>query len=197
LVRLGTDNLVDANPPVNIKTYVAVVTDAAGNAVVGTTVRFALRPGRYSKGFYTFDIVTNLWFQTVTVACPNEDLNFNGILDGPPTVPVSEDDNVIGIGNGNGSLDPGNVATVTATALTDASGVAIAKITYAKDHATWVEDILEARTGVVGNDPPALVTFILPGAAPDYIGLTVPPGVVSPYGRGDPALGNNVCSNTK
>ena len=186
LVRLGTDNLVEGAAPVNNKTYVAIVTDSAGNAVVGTTVRFALRPGQYSKGFYTFIAEPiNQWVQTVTVTCPNEDLNFNGILDTPPTVAVSEDN------NGNNTLDPGNVATVTATATTNASGVATATITYAKDHATWVEDILEARTGVVGNDPPALVTFVLPGLGSDYTTQSVaPPGVISPYGQGA------VCNNT-
>jgi hypothetical protein len=185
LVRLGTDNLVGGVAPVNTKTYVAIVTDAAGNAVVGTTVRFALRPSRYAKGFYTFNVVANRWVQTVTVNCPNEDLNFNGILDVPPAVAVTEDN------NGNGTLDPGNVATVTGTATTDASGVATAIITYAKDHATWVEDVLEARTGVVGNDPPALVTFVLPGLAADYASATVtPPGVISPYGQ------SAVCNNT-
>lgn len=184
LVRLGTDNLVGGTAPIDTKTYVAIVTDAAGNAVVGTQVRFALRPSRYSKGFYTFNAVTNRWDQTITVTCLNEDKNFNGILDVPPAVLVSEDF------NGNGSLDPGNVATVTATASTDPSGVANALITYAKDHATWVEDVLEARTGVVGNDPPALVTFVLPGLASDYIGPVAPPGVISPYGTG------LVCNNT-
>jgi hypothetical protein len=190
LVRLGTDNLVGGTAPVNTKTYVAIVTDAAGNAVVGTSVRFSLRPGRYAKGFYTFAGAAG-WVQTVNVTCANEDLNFNGILDVPPAVPASEDI------NGNGSLDPGNVATVTATATTDAFGVATAVITYAKDHATWVEDVLEARTGVVGNDPPALATFVLPGLATDYATQNVaPPGAISPYGKGDPALGNNVCNNT-
>lgn len=186
LVRLGTDNLVASAPPVNIKTYVAIVTDSAGNAVVGTTVRFALRPGRYEKGRYDFiaDPV-NQWVKNPTVTCPNEDLNFNGILDRPPTVAVSEDN------NGNNSLDPGNVATVTATATTDASGVATATITYPKDKATWVEVILEARTGVVGNDPPALVTFVLPGLGADYTDKNVPPpGAISPYGQ------SAVCNDT-
>lgn len=198
LVRLGTDNLVGGTAPVDTKTYAAVVTDAAGNAVVGTTVRFALRPGRYSKGYYTFDKVAGFWVQTVTVICPNEDLNFNGIRDLPPAVvagiPVLVDEDL----NFNGSLDPGNVATVTATASTDTSGVALAVITYPKDHASWVEQILEARTGVTGNDPPALVTLILPGQAPDYASANAsPPGRISPYGVGDPLLGDNVCNNTK
>lgn len=193
LVRLGTDNLVGGVAPVNTKTYAAVVTDSAGNAVVGVSVRFALRPGRYWKGFYTFDDAIKFWVQTITTPlpyCQNEDLNFNGILDMPPVVAVNEDEPGSG-GNGNGRLDPGNVATVTAIGVTDASGVALATITYPKDHSTWVEQILEARTGVVGNDPPALVTFTLPGLSSDYASATAsPPGRISPYGL------NTVCNDT-
>ena len=173
LVRLGTDNLVESVPPLNKKTWVAVVTDAAGNAVVGATVRFALRPGRYSKGFYFVPAppAAQRWVQSVTALCPNEDTNFNGIVD------PGEDT------NGNGALEPPGVTTVNATATTDSSGIATAVLTYPKDHATWTEVTLEARTGVAGNDPPALATFFLVGLASDYADANVsPPGAVSPYG---------------
>ncbi|OGA35918.1 MAG: hypothetical protein A3G80_10050, partial [Betaproteobacteria bacterium RIFCSPLOWO2_12_FULL_62_13b] len=160
-VRLGTDNLVVGTAPVYTKTYVAMVTDAAGNAVVGTEVRFALRPSRYFKGYYTFDGVRLFWVQTITATCLNEDLNFNGILDVPPVVLVNEDDKLSN-GNGNGRLDPGNVATVTGTGITDASGVATATITYPRDRTGWAELILEGRAGVIGNDPPDVRTLVLP-----------------------------------
>lgn len=189
LVRLGTDNLVGTSgpPTTNQKTYIATVTDSAGNAApVKTSVAFSLRPGRFSKGYYTWDPVNSVWVQTITVTCPNEDVAFSGNL-APPNVDT----------NGNGVLDPGNVATVTATALTDATGVAPATLTYAKSYATWTEQILEARTGVAGNDPPAHVTFVLPGLGSDYTNASVaPPGRISPFGYGNPALGNNVCTNT-
>ena len=192
LVRLGTDNLVGSAPPVNNKTWAAVVTDASGNAVVGATVRFALRPGQYRKGFYTPGAET--WVRTVNVTCANEDLNFNGIIDplaSPPPLPASQTEDT----NLNGSLEPGGIATVNATGVTDDRGIATAIVTYPKDHATWAEVILEARTGVVGNDPPTTVTFFLVGLADDYNDLLVPPpGIVSPYGAG--VAPNDVCSNT-
>ncbi|OGA21384.1 MAG: hypothetical protein A3I01_20500 [Betaproteobacteria bacterium RIFCSPLOWO2_02_FULL_65_24] len=185
-VRLGTDNLVGGTAPVYTKTYVAMVTDAAGNAVVGTEVRFALRPSRYFKGYYTFDGVRLFWVQTITATCLNEDLNFNGILDVPPVVLVNEDDKLSN-GNGNGRLDPGNVATVTGTGITDASGVATATITYPRDRTGWAELILEGRAGVIGNDPPDVRTLVLPGASKDFVDANVlPPGAISPYGTGDP-----------
>jgi hypothetical protein len=174
-VRLGSDNLVRSVPPFNLDnktTWAALVTDAIGNPVVGETVRFTLRPGRFSKGSYLAPAQPpQQWTQIVAVTCPNEDLNVDGILD------PGEDF------NGNSRLDPGNVATVNATATTDASGIATIDITYPKDHASWTEVILEARTGVAGNDPPTLAAFFLGGLLTDYSDVNVaPPGVISPYG---------------
>jgi hypothetical protein len=176
---LGTDNLVEPIPPLNKKTWVAVVTDAGGNAVAGVTVNFALRPGRYLKGVYDkFDDALGVWVRSVLpTVCQNEDKNFNGNVD-----PL-EDDPVDGNGNGNGRLEPGGAATVNVTGTTDASGIATAVITYPKDHATWAEYSLEARTGVTSNDPPTVATFVLVGLATDYTNKTVdPPGKFSPYG---------------
>jgi len=194
LVRLGTDNLVQPLPapdPNIQKRWSAIVTDAAGNAVVGATVRFTLRPGRYRKGRYNFidtavapAVPPNKWVQTITTPqiapnfpdCANEDTNFNGILDGPPP---GEDF------NGSLALEPGGVATVNATGTTDANGSTIAVLTYPKSYASWAEVILEARTGVAGNDPPTSVNFFLVGLASDYLDKNVPPpGVLSPFGVG-------------
>src|ERR1700704_1349044 len=45
LVRVGTDNLVQSDPPLYRKIWVAIVTDTAGRAVSGATVTFALGSG--------------------------------------------------------------------------------------------------------------------------------------------------------
>ncbi len=179
-VRLGTDNLVQPVPapsPDLQKTWSAIVTDTAGVAVpANTQVQFALTPTRYSKGFYTFSTLAGAWIQTITVTCPSEDLNTNGIMD------PGEDTS--GNGNGNGHLDPGNVASVNPTALTNANGVALGTIEYAKSYATWVEVKLQASAGVAGNDPPTTATFTLPGLASDYTSKDVPPpGAISPFGQ--------------
>src|SRR6267143_983303 len=189
LVRLGTDNLVLSQPPLNKKTWVAVVTDAGGNAVPNQTVTFALRPGRYKKGRYdVFDTTAGQWTRGTVPAnpvtlCQNEDKNFNSIVD------PGEDDEPVN-GNNNGRLAPGAVATVNTSAATDASGIATAVITYPKDHATWAEYQLEARTVVTSNDPPTVATFFLVGLASDYTDKNVaPPGEFSPYGTA------GVCTN--
>ena len=172
LVRLGTDNLIQSVPPLYKKTWAAIVTDAAGNAISGAQVQFALRPGHYLKGFWV--VVNGKWTQSVqSPLCNNEDVNFNGILD------PGEDF------NGNGRLEPGGVADVNPTATTDSSGVALAVITYPKNYAFWAEVTLEARSGVTSNDPPTTATFFLEGLASDYSDTNVsPPGEFSPFGVG-------------
>ena len=180
LVSLGTDNKVGGEAPINTKTYIATVTDTAGNRVAGATVVFSLRPSRFAKGVYVKDTVNNVWVQSVKVICANEDTNFDGIIQ------TGEDI------SGNGKLDPGAPATVNATGTTDAAGNATATITYAKDRSNWAEMTLEARTGVAGNDPPTTATFFLPGVAADYTSISIaPPGQTSPYGAGTSTLCTN------
>jgi len=189
-VRLGTDNYVFFDSPVfgtYSKEYTALVTDAAGNnAPDGTQVRFALRPAHvpyysFSKGWWDFQI--DQWVQTVTVSCLDEDANRDGNLD------LGEDI------NGNGFLEPSGVATVNATGTT-VGGFAVARISYAKEYAKWTVMELEARAGTIGNDPPSIAVVPLPGADADYAGADkTPPGVISPFGRGDPAFGHAVCTD--
>ncbi|OGA36708.1 MAG: hypothetical protein A3F75_07320 [Betaproteobacteria bacterium RIFCSPLOWO2_12_FULL_64_23] len=186
-VRLGTDNTVGTTPlpqNANVKTYVAIVTDAAGNPVVNTTVQFALRPSRYRKGFFVPDPTGIFWVQNITATCPNEDLNFNGILD-PGEGLVAWPAGV------TPALLPGAVASVNATAVTDTGGAATATLTYAKSYSLWTEVTLEARTSVTTNDPPTQQTFFLPGVATDYDNvLENPPGQPSPFGI------NTSCADT-
>ena len=197
-VRLGTDSTVGSSPPLNVKQYIAIVTDSGGHPVAGTEVRFVLRPGHYWKGYYsaappsstttTTDPVTGavttvtttgIAQQFLSVKCDNEDTDFSGIITASKDL------------NQNGQLDPGGIASVSPSATTDANGIATASITYPKSHATWVEVILEARTGVAGNDPPALATFVLPGLVTDYrFGGPASLGSISPYGA------SASCSNT-
>lgn len=187
-VRLGTDNLVGADVVSNayIKTYLAVVTDSAGNPKVGTKVNFVLRPGTYRKGVFLFG--TTVWTPNPSTvpSCANEDLNFNGSLDPGEGLVVWPAGTAV-----PNPLLPGTVATVNATATTDAFGIAIATIAYPKNHAYWNDVTLEARTSVTSNDPPTTTTFSLPYAATDYNDASkLPPGQTSPYGTG------GSCGNT-
>lgn len=207
-VRLGTDNSVASSGVNYTKTYSALVTDSAGNPAVGQQVRFVLRPNRFFKGQFVWNAApTSMWLPVYREYCGNEDINFNGIVGavsaiaapvattaaagnaGMPVPLVQGGSAVGGIAvasndyNGNARLDPGNVASVNGTATTDANGFALATISYAKSYAYWVEVVLEARAGVVGNDPPANTLLILPGVAADYSTQAVsPPGQLSSFG---------------
>lgn len=188
-VRLGTDNKVYPDTPeagTTTRKVVALVTDSAGNAVPdGTQVRFTIRPIAYSttiptffKGSYAWSAVDSAWIQTVSASCLNEDQNNNFLLD------ATED------ANGNTFLDPLGVAAVNATATT-ASGFAVAQISYAKQYGSWVNMVLEARAGTVGNDPPATAVIDLANASSDYTNQAVPPpGDISPWGQ------SASCNNT-
>jgi len=180
LVRLGTDNLIQSDPPLYRKVWVAIVTDTAGRAVAGATVTFALRsgtalnPGGYLKGRYFLPgpaPAPQFWTQSISAICANEDANFNGILDPGEDL------------NGNGLLEPPGVSDVNPTGITDATGFAQATISYPKNYASWAQVTLEASTGGAGATP-ATATFFLVGLATDYADLGVaPPGVFSPFGQ--------------
>ena len=187
LIRVGTDNLVQSDPPNYRKLWVAIVTDTAGRAVSGVTVTFALRsgtatnPGGFLKGRYVLPPpapAPQLWTQSVSAICANEDANFNAILDPGEDL------------NGNGLLDPPGVSSVNPTGVTDGSGFAQATISYPKNYASWAQVTLEASTGGAGATP-ATATFFLDGLASDYSDLNIaPPGDISPFGQ------SGSCANT-
>jgi len=178
-VRLETDNTTLGGGTAfaqYTKNYYALVTDSAGHPVSNATVGFTLRPTAppatsFMKGGYVPALAPATgWVQVVTASCSSEDSNLNGMLD------AGEDT------NGNKQLDPYGVASVNAFGTTDANGYATAGITYSKNYAYWVQLNLEARTQVTGNDPPAVVTVLLPGVVDDYSASVTPPGYRSPFG---------------
>lgn len=188
LVRLGTDNLIQTDPPKFRKVFVAIVTDTSGRAVTGAVVTFALRtgttanPGGFEKGRYIAVTPTppstQVWVKSGGAICANEDANFNAILDPGEDI------------NGNGLLEPPGVSDVNPTAVSDASGFATATVSYPQNYATWTSVTLEASTTNSGPVP-ATATFTLPGLASDYSTAGAPPpGATSPFGS------SALCTNT-
>ncbi len=168
------------------KDYLALVTDAGGRPLANVPVTATVTPQYYMKGYYYVygdgwlqmrTLSANLSTNPVIPACANEDVlgqgataYYNGVLD------AGEDQNA------NSRLDPGNVASVTAS-VTDSSGHSTISLTYAQDYAFWVNVKLEARASLGGSTTSAVQTFDLPGAAADYADTKVtPPGNPSPFG---------------
>lgn len=187
-VRLGTGNLIIAqSQTVYDKKYTVIVTDASGNAAPGVHVSVSIAPLAYTKGTYVFGTAT--WDlaafggasgspQSTANECPSEDLNQNGILDsGEDDVPPN------GIGNGNGKLDPGNVASVPSSVTTGSDGTYEFDIIYPKQYANWVKVRLTATTSVAGTESSDSAVFWLPIASDDVSDQnTPPPGMPSPFG---------------
>jgi hypothetical protein len=191
-IKLGTDNLVQPEPPLYKKAYTVLVTDAAGGPVQNATVTLSILPTAYYKGkylIYPSDLGTGTdkrWVPVIGTAvqnnlltylppsgpCANEDVNRNGILD------PGEDT------NGNGRLDPGNVATVDKNpVITDAGGFAQFNVVYAQQYATWTDISLLATAKVAGSEATAIANFTLPILASVLADVKVsPPGNPSPFG---------------
>lgn len=182
MVRVGTGNQIEV---VDATTYsmpwTAVVTDGNGNPVTGASIQASLLSMRYRKGYYVWG--GSAWDRQVTATCLSEDRNGNLKLDAGEDDPLHPE----WTGNGNGRLDPGNVATasvVSAGGKTDASGFASLRIDYPKWYGGWVEVRLRVTiTTIAGTEGTDERVFVLPVLAADLTNEQVsPPGQPSPFG---------------
>lgn len=188
-IVLGTGNeLEEPTTTTYRQPYVAIVTDAAGNPAPDASFTLSVRALAYQKGekVRTFDADGNFvrWAPDYNVpvpaspntnqfGCLNEDANQNGILD----VDQGEDF------DGDGRLDPGNVATVPSTVTIDANGTAEFGITYPQDRSEWVEVRLRAVASVQGTETTEDGVFTLRVLADDVDDEDIePPGQESPFG---------------
>jgi hypothetical protein len=201
-LSLGTGSTISENAA---KTqfsvpFVVQALDSAGNPVPGATVTLTIASlpptgaptpagpdfnspdsyAAYRKGYWftgtdpISQSVCNItgWCQLVNAECLNEDILGNGIYE------PSEDV------NGNGKLDPGNVAVVSpGSVTTDSTGSASLNVTYPEDHALWVQVLLTASTSVTGTQASTTSKFWLPMLAAYITNVDQnPPGTISPYG---------------
>ncbi|MGA0609929.1 beta strand repeat-containing protein [Caldimonas sp. KR1-144] len=179
-IALGTGNTItNIDPQTYQKDYVVYVTDANGVAVSGVTITAKALPQRYMTGSLTF--VDPSWTYSLNVRiCDSEDRfygetdarSYNGVLDS------GED------ANSNGSLEPGNVISISpGNVTTDSNGRATLSLIYAESYAPWVELKLQVEAIVSGTASSTSSTFVVRGSSSDFSDETVPPaGVVSPFG---------------
>ncbi|HJV53257.1 MAG TPA: Ig-like group 1 domain-containing protein [Noviherbaspirillum sp.] len=174
-ISAGTGNKLEVPDDTTYRqNYTVFVTDASGNPVPGVAITASLWPTGYAKGTYLYDDVTaKAWVQDIVDVCANEDKdNRNGILD------AGEDF------NGNGILDPGIPASITASATTDSSGTAQLSVLYPRNRAQWLEVQLTIRGSVSGTESIyQSAPYFLPVLSTDVTDKNVsPPGATSPYG---------------
>lgn len=172
-ISAGTGNSVATPDSATYRVdYAVFVSDASGNAVPGVNVTASVRPRYYYKGVMTFQGTDGPWVPQPSYACPNEDVDGNGLLGGGEDI------------NSNGRLDPGIPINVTSTGTTDAAGKATVSLTYPRDRAKWLAVDLTIRGQASGSEA-TYVAYIprLLGLADDYRDKAItPPGATSPFG---------------
>jgi hypothetical protein len=166
--RFGTGNdIVKPNASLYSKEFSIIVTDSSGNPVANQELNVAVVPITFGKGFWVKSPPPpeefKLWASNRVITCPNEDVNFDGILE------ISEDT------NGDGLLTPGNVATVPRTVTADENGIATFNVQYPQDYATWLDVRLQVTGTAAGTENVAHRLYTLPVAAEDVIVETSPP----------------------
>jgi hypothetical protein len=177
-LSLGTGNTVGTPTAASYSIpYIVFAVDAGGAPVAGAPVTLKVLPVAYLKGARVWSSAASAYTTVVSTlpgaaSCANEDIDYTG------TYSVAKDY------NGNGILDPGNVAVVSpSSGTTAADGSLLVTVTYPKDHAYYVQVELIATTAVTGTQSTTASTFWLPYAAADFDQQGImPPGPVSPYG---------------
>ena len=173
-IALGTGNTIsNIDEQTYKKDWVVYVTDANGVAVPNISLTMKVLPQEYRKGRLVF--AGGVWDYDPAnplPACPNEDRNYNGVLD------AFEDD------NNSGTLEPGNVISVSPGIVkTDATGRATLSLIYAESYAPWVQVKLRAETLVAGTEFSKESIFYVGGSTADFNKIDTPPaGRVSPFG---------------
>ncbi len=185
-ISIGTGNeLFEPNTAVYEREFVVQVTDSQGVGVANAPVQLSVRSKIYRKGFYIagandrwvpvggFDVFDN---PVSPLRCPDEDFNANGQLD------AGEDF------NSSGSIEAGNVVSISpGEVVTDATGVAVFRISYAQEFGSWMTVTLTARAAVQGTEFQDSTDHALEITAADAnINQSPPGGGVSRFG-GDPA----------
>lgn len=178
-IVIGTTNVVSiefsGNPPLPVGYALPIsvlVVDINGNPIPNATVNL----GAHSRYFYTgyeldpYDILLSKPDGPNPVKTGqfiNEDLNRNGFLDpgedggatgrylgnndavwygGSEGVPTDTTSGIL-----NGRLDPGSVASIPRSVVTDSDGLAAFELKYAKSYGNWVDIEIIATTQVFGD----------------------------------------------
>lgn len=228
-VSIRTNELIKSGAALltYIKEYVVMVVDSAGQAKQDVLITPSIDLTAFYKGFYRWNGVQ--WARTLTLdaaesyewtgaawsrvgpttparpACPNDDVNRNGVREAAPFVAGAAVPGIEGRQedlNWNGELDPrkSDVAIkVVGSNKTDANGIAIVQIEYGRNLASWVDFVITVTaSGVSGTEARAryigslygLGNLPFPGEAVTNENVA-PAFVVSPYGRSTTCLDAN------
>jgi hypothetical protein len=213
-INIGTgDELHLPVPSLYSKEWAIIVTDTVGNPVANTDVQLSVRSVRYHKG--EMILVTGggdtdwvpQYYETDGVlpdgtGCRDEDVDVDGFLS------AAEDDPAggTGFGNGNGTMEAGNRATVVGisanaaedacgsinviggssvtSVTTNSGGFARVCVVYPRSDNAWVDVSLAAQLSVFGSEFTESQQFTLEALAADLDDeQSSPAGQFSPFGE--------------
>lgn len=174
-IAIATSNTISnkaGDDTVYSKPFSVQVNDVNGAAVVNQTVTLAIYPPTYRKGRLGWNGTAWGMIPSLTVQCPNEDIDRSGVLSG--------NNNDI---DGNGVLTPGIPGVITpASVVTDATGFATFNLLYGEQYAPWIDFEITARATVAGTESSNSFFYPAAGLASDFTSETVAPaGVESPF----------------
>jgi hypothetical protein len=182
-VTIGSNNIVASgtNNLTYIASFVVLVVDASGRAKANVEIVPSIDLPYFLKGYYS---VPGAWTNTPRdingvilrqpVACLNEDVNRNGVLESGEDLDL---DSV---------LEPrkSDVAvSMVGSTKTDASGLAYLQIEYPQNIGSWAQvQILVSASGISGTEGRATWTEILRVPQAAITSTASPPFQLSPYG---------------
>lgn len=135
-ISIGTGNEIgDQDASTYVKEFAVFVSDSVGRPVESASLTASATPikrvngGVYTKGYWAWNTINEVWDPIPTAVCENEDINNNGRLD------AGEDT------NNDGELTPGIIGTISfqnSISQTNAAGQATLELRYPKQYAIWV-----------------------------------------------------------
>jgi hypothetical protein len=185
-ISIGTGNEIEnQDPSTYLKEFAVFVSDSVGRPVENASLTASATPiklvndGVYRKGVWIYDEPSEIWLDTTTAVCPNEDVNNNGRLD------ADEDT------NNDGELTPGIIGTISfknGISRTNAAGQATLELRYPKQFAVWVGVQVSVFGQSSGSEARDSQSLTLPIASADVTNKNQQPPS-NPFGA------NTTCTN--
>lgn len=207
-VSIGTnfEILEDVTRLKYVVRFAVQVSDSSGLAAPDVQVSASIDLLQYVKGFYILglnDQGRQIWVQRPQATCDNEDLNRNGVSEIYTNGVVEDANNSFNLTNGRPALEPRKADVVIAfegSSRTSTGGVAVVRIEYPKNIASWVRyNLVVGASGVGGSEGRANFVGGLPVPAEPINNFSAaPPFVDSPYGlQSSPTIEVNEPNSTK
>lgn len=193
-VSIGTNaEILDGDSKLTyVKRYVVQVVDSSGLAAKDVQISAQVDLIDYRKGLYNYFPLDEKWKMDPGDApraiCPNEDLNRNGVNEVYSNGQAEDANGSFNLTPGRPALEPRKADVAVSfeggISKTNESGIAILRIEYPQNIASWVRfNLVVGASGIAGTEGRANFDAVLPVPAAALTKKDIPPPfVISPYG---------------